>query len=1216
MKIRKRNGDLVDFEVDKIQTAIKKAFNDTNTEITEEIKKIGKYIKRKIEKDDSLANVESIQDLVEVELQKRGYYQEAKEYILYRDKRNKHRTLMAKFDKIVNDKKILAIIDEIPKEFEEERYPLESFYQKVEAFTGKTNITEKEILDSLIKASSELTDKNSPDWEFIAARFLMYKLDKEIDRNEEKYGIVDFKTKIKFLEKDGRYGSYILENYSSEEIDELEDYINKDYDKLLTYSGLDLLIKRYIIKTKEDEPLERVQEMFMGIAMHLAMNEENKIGFAKDVYDILASLKATMATPTMSNARKPHHQLSSCFIDTVDDSLEGIFDSVSRFAKVSKFGGGMGMYMGKVRANGSDIRGYKGAAGGVIRWIRIINDTAVAVDQLGCVAKNSYVKVLESVKTNNFTHRYLKRAEKYNKDIDKKYIELVTNEAKNHAFKYGTFSKSTIENLLSDYVNGASPNSSINKYSLSNQQYKKIIGKFKKIDKPVIDGFVRIKTNPDYAINESGDILNLKSYKFLNSYRINKKGYIEATIGKKKYPLHSLLYETFIGSRNGFTIDHIDKNKLNNQLSNLQLLSNEENISKGWNTKSEIDKRSESIKVKAHLSYNKALNGKRRNSIPTEILEIKEKIVPISDVQTGDLIKSLNPNTGKVVYKEVEALHDITVKHKDQIKIKYENGSYIVTSLWHPTYNKKPNEEKFEFIRADQVEVGDVGLSENLEENKVVEVDFNPQYDEDYKDLTIKDTNCYFVSTDDEFNDMFLIHNTRQGSVACYLDLWHKDMPEFLGLRTNNGDDRMKAHDVFPAICVPDLFWRLCRDDINATWYMFDPHEVEQKYGKALEDTYGEEWEEFYNTLVADKNISKRTIQVKELVRLIIKSWAETGTPFVFNRDTVNKMNPNKHAGMIYSSNLCSEICQNMTPAKPINEKIVTTEDGDTVIVKTDTPGDFVECNLASLTLGNLDVNNKEELEHTINTIVRALDNVIDLNYYPTPYAEVTNKRYRAIGLGTSGYHHMLVKNGIRWSDKEEHLEFVDRVYEDINYYTIKASMIIAKEKGPYELFEGSDWQTGDYFDLRNYNSDRWEELRKDVKKYGIRNSYLMAIAPTGSTSIISGTSAGVDPIMSRYYLEEKKGSIVPRVAPGLDNRTFWLYENAHNVDQNITVEATGIRQRHIDQSQSVNIYITTDYTMRQILNIYINAWENGVKSLYYVRGKSLEIEDCEVCSA
>ena len=585
MKIRKRNGDLVDFEVDKIQTAIKKAFNDTNTEITEEIKKIGKYIKRKIEKDDSLANVESIQDLVEVELQKRGYYQEAKEYILYRDKRNKHRCLMDKFSNIVHDEGLLEIIDNMPEEFEEERYPLERFYQKVEAFTGKPNITEKEVLDSLIKASSELTDKNSPDWEFVAARFLMYELDREIDRNEEKYDVVDFKTKIKFLEKEGRYGSYILENYSSEEINELESYINKDYDKLLTYSGLDLLIKRYIIKTKEDEPIERVQEMFMGIAMHLAMNEKNKISFAKDVYDILASLKATMATPTMSNARKPHHQLSSCFIDTVDDSLEGIFDSVSRFAKVSKFGGGMGMYMGKVRANGSDIRGYKGAAGGVIRWIRIINDTAVAVDQLGCVARNSYVKILD------------------------------------------------------------------------------------------------------------------------------------------------------------------DK---------------------------------------------------------------QDKIIKIEDVRVDDLIKTFDPKTGEVVYKKVRELHDITVKHKDQVKIKYEDGSYIVTSAWHPTYNRQANQEKFEFVRADSVKVGDYGLSENKKESKVVEVDLDPKYDEDYKDLTVEDTNCYFVSTDEKFNEMYLIHNTRQGSVACYLDLWHKDMPEFLGLRTNNGDDRMKAHDIFPAICVPDLFWRLC----------------------------------------------------------------------------------------------------------------------------------------------------------------------------------------------------------------------------------------------------------------------------------------------------------------------------------------------------------------------------------------------------------------------
>jgi len=304
-----------------------------------------------------------------------------------------------------------------------------------------------------------------------------------------------------------------------------------------------------------------------------------------------------------------------------------------------------------------------------------------------------------------------------------------------------------------------------------------------------------------------------------------------------------------------------------------------------------------------------------------------------------------------------------------------------------------------------------------------------------------------------------------------------------------------------------------------------------------------------------------------------------------------------------------------MSASETVSTEILD-KNGDTIIVNKTKPGDFVECNLASLTLGTIDVNNQEELEETVRTVVRALDNVIDLNYYPTPYAEVTNKKYRAIGLGTSGYHHMLVKNDIKWSNSQAHAEFVDRVYEDINYYAIKESMEIAREKGSYKEFEGSDWENGQYFKLRNYNSPRWEQLADDVRESGLRNGYLMAIAPTGSTSIISGTSAGVDPIMSRYFLEEKKGAIVPRVAPGLTTKTFWLYENAHDINQEISMEMAGVRQRHIDQAQSVNIYITNEYTMRQILNVYIKAWESGVKSIYYVRGKSLEVEDCDSCAS
>ena len=842
MQIIKRDGNKVDFEKIKIERAISKAFFSVDSSITEkDLKKMSEKIEQTIKQKypkDHIPTVEEVQDLVELTLIDENYYREVKSFILYRAKHNMDRKVLADFSRYIEDKKVLNIITEVQEEFDNQRYPIESLLFKFESFL-KPNMTEEDMLKALTRAASELTSKESPDWEIIAARFLMYQIDLEIEKSEERYELFDFKSKIEFLTEKGLYGAYILENYSSEEIDELEKYMDYSRNNIFTYSGLDLLRKRYLITNHKGDLIERVQEMFMGIAMHLAIPEADKVSFAKRLYDILSNLKATMATPTMTNARKPFNQLSSCFIDTVPDTLKGIYRSITNFAEVSKHGGGMGLYFGKVRANGSDIRGFEGVAGGVIRWIRLANDTAVAVDQLG----------------------------------------------------------------------------------------------------------------------------------------------------------------------------------------------------------------------------------------------------------------------------------------------------------------------------------------------------------------------------------------VRQGAVAVYLDIWHKDIPEFLGLRTNNGDDRMKAHDVFPGVCVPDLFWKLTRDDINADWHMFDPHEVEKKYGKALEDTYGEEFEDFYHKLVADKDISRRTMSVKDMVRLLIKSWTETGTPFIFNRDTVNKANPNKHKGMIYSSNLCTEIAQNMSPSESISTEIVD-ENGDTIIVNKTKPGDFVECNLASLTLGKVDVNNPTDLEETVRTIVRALDNVIDLNYYPTPYAKVTNKKYRAIGLGTSGYHHMLVKNDIRWQDENAHEEFVDRVYEDINYYAIKESMEIAKEKGSYSCFEGSDWQTGAYFDQRDYKSERWEKLKEEIKDSGLRNGYLMAVAPTGSTSIISGTSAGVDPIMSRYFLEEKKGAIVPRVAPGLTTKTFWLYENAHDIDQNISMRMAGVRQRHIDQAQSVNIYITTEYTMRQILNVYITAWESGVKSIYYVRGKSLEVEECDSCAS
>ena len=454
----------------------------------------------------------------------------------------------------------------------------------------------------------------------------------------------------------------------------------------------------------------------------------------------------------------------------------------------------------------------------------------------------------------------------------------------------------------------------------------------------------------------------------------------------------------------------------------------------------------------------------------------------------------------------------------------------------------------------------------------------------------------------------------RAGAVAVYLDVWHKDLPEFLQLRTNNGDDRMKAHDVFPAVCYPDLFWKMVKEDMNQDWYLLDPHDVLMIKGYCLEDFYGEEWEKRYWECVHDNRISKRVLVLKEVVRLILKSMVETGTPFAFYRDAVNRANPNKHKGMIYSSNLCTEIAQNMSEVKQVS-RVIKTEDGDEVIVTTTKPGDYVVCNLASLCLGNINVTDPKEIEEVTATVVRALDNVIDLNFYPLPNAKVTNHKYRSIGLGVSGYHHMLAKNHIMW-ESEEHLKFVDEVFENIAYASIKASNALAKERGSYQFFEGSEWQTGAYFDQRGYDSARWKELKEEVHATGMRNAYVLAVAPTSSTSILIGTSAGLDPVMNRFFLEEKKGSILPRTAPELSADTYWYYKTAHTIDQTWSVRAAGIRQRHIDQAQSFNLWITNDYKMSQLLQLYVLAYDCGVKTIYYTRSKALDPEDCESCSA
>lgn len=380
MKILKRNQAVEEFTFEKIKSAIRRAFTACGERVSEEhIDEICRNMATELQGRQE-TDVETVQDIVERMLMATGYYRVAKAYILYREKRSEYRETINKFRKTIEEQEIIGLLKDVQASFPDRAYSLDFLYSKYQAFYKE----DADTLEILTKAAVELITPEAPNWEFIASRLLLMQIERNIGTQEEMLHLHSFYEKIVYLSQEGLYGHYMLEHYHKHEIEELEAYQDKTRNHLLTYSSLHLVSKRYLITDTNHKLLERPQEMFMGIAMHLAIPEgNNKVFWAKKIYDILSKLQVTMATPTMSNARKPLSQLSSCFEDVMPDSLVGIYRTINNFAQVSKFGGGMGIYMGKVRAVGSDIRGFKGVAGGVLKWIKLCNDTAIAVDQLG-----------------------------------------------------------------------------------------------------------------------------------------------------------------------------------------------------------------------------------------------------------------------------------------------------------------------------------------------------------------------------------------------------------------------------------------------------------------------------------------------------------------------------------------------------------------------------------------------------------------------------------------------------------------------------------------------------------------------------------------------------------------------------------------------------------------------------------------------------------------
>ena len=462
----------------------------------------------------------------------------------------------------------------------------------------------------------------------------------------------------------------------------------------------------------------------------------------------------------------------------------------------------------------------------------------------------------------------------------------------------------------------------------------------------------------------------------------------------------------------------------------------------------------------------------------------------------------------------------------------------------------------------------------------------------------------------------------RKGAVCAYLETWHMDIEEFLELRKNTGDDRRRTHDMNTANWIPDLFMKRVFDD--GKWTLFSPSEVPDLHdltGKAFEERY-----EYYEALIEYGKIKLyKTIQAKDLWRKMLSMLFETGHPWLTFKDPCNLRSPQQHVGVVHSSNLCTEITLN------------TNKD------------EIAVCNLGSINLVNHIVDGKldtAKLGRTVKTAVRMLDNVIDINYYSVPQAKNSNLKHRPVGLGIMGFQDALYLQHIAYGS-DAAVEFADKSMEAVSYYAIQASCELADERGSYSTFDGSLWSKGilpldsqqilieargqKYIDVDLSESLDWAPLRERVKK-GIRNSNIMAIAPTATISNIIGVSQSIEPTYQNLYVKSNLSGeftvINPYLVHDLKARGLWdsvmvndlkyydgsvqqieripqdlkdLYATAFEVETKWIVDAASRRQKWIDQAQSLNLYIA-GASGKKLDVTYRMAWYRGLKTTYYLR--------------
>ena len=1254
-QIIRRNGAVVAFEPHKIAVALMKAFlavrgahGAASASVREAVDTLTESVVRALLRSrpsGGTFHIEDVQDQVELGLMRGSHHDVARAYVLYRERRSQERLsqgrapAQAPTDLQVQDHGQRVPLNQggLQKLIEDSCAGLgdEVTAAPVLAETRRNlydGVPVDEVYKAAILAARTLIEKD-PGYTRVTARLLMHTIRREVLGDD----VLQHEMGQRYVEY---FPQFIRKGVDAELLDErmmqfdlvrLGAALKPERDMNFDYLGLQTLYDRYFLHIRKQR-IELPQAFFMRVAMGLSLGEIDREARAIEFYEVLSTFDFMSSTPTLFNAGTRRSQLSSCYLTTVPDDLDGIYESIKDNALLSKFAGGLGNDWTSVRALGSHIKGTNGESQGVVPFLKVVNDTAVAVNQ--CFAPDTGVYTSEGVKAirdirpgdlvlgHSGQYREVTERMVYNQTDPMVAIDV----------------KHTVEPLL---VTDAHPFWAIQGVPLgqANARTEAWLDKGKVAAAWVESGQLAQGDYIGFAIPT--EVVAVQGFTeddarmygiLLGDGHLSKDGMQWGVSGNPQRDEHLDFVRQYLSAQGihcwetarGETYAQIHwasgRGVLRDGTTGRIVSAGAATMPFVYDDLYDANHHKRIAPRLAHLPRSQTL-ALVRGLLETDGCVSRGKELtftsasePLAEGVRYQMLRLGVPVAGQKRTRR----HNHVGQRSDGSKVVFDSeGTSIdlripaipeLATLIGCTAVTKRN-----WIERDGIVFSRVRSIRPITPKPMV-VDLKVDVDESYQTVA------------------GLAHNggKRKGAVCAYLESWHLDIEEFLELRKNTGDDRRRTHDMNTANWIPDLFMRRVME--GGDWTLFSPSTCPD-----LHDLFGIAFEQAYTRYegMAQRGEIKlfKRIRAVDLWRKMLSMLFETGHPWITFKDACNVRSPQQHVGVVHSSNLCTEITLNTNASE------------------------IAVCNLGSVNLAQhltdgpdgTRVLDTAKLKKTISTAMRMLDNVIDINYYAVKKARDSNLRHRPVGLGLMGFQDALYQLRVPYASQEA-VEFADRSMEAICYHAYWASTDLAAERGRYQSYAGSLWdrgilpldslkllaeQRGGYVEVDTSSTLDWDALRTRISDVGMRNSNCVAIAPTATISNIIGVDASIEPsfgnlsvksnlsgeftIVNEYLVRDLKklglwddimvmdlkhfdGSLrrIDRVPEDLKR----LYATAFEVEPRWLVEAGARRQKWIDQAQSLNIYMA-GASGKKLDETYKLAWLRGLKTTYYLRTTS-----------